>query len=41
MIDHLRPGMRLKAYGPAGIFSFVRHEAPKYLFISAGSGVTP
>lgn len=41
MIDHLRPGMRLKAYGPAGIFSFVRHEAPKYLFISAGSGITP
>ncbi|QRZ13060.1 hybrid-cluster NAD(P)-dependent oxidoreductase [Paracoccus methylovorus] len=41
MLDHLRPGMRLKAYGPAGIFSFVRHEAPKYLFISAGSGITP
>ncbi|KRW96977.1 hybrid-cluster NAD(P)-dependent oxidoreductase [Paracoccus sp. MKU1] len=41
MIDHLRPGMRLKAFGPAGIFSFVRHEAPKYLFISAGSGITP
>ena len=41
MLDHLRPGMQLKAYGPAGIFSFVRHEAPKYLFISAGSGVTP
>lgn len=41
MIDHLRPGMRIKAYGPAGIFSFVRHEAPKYLFISAGSGITP
>lgn len=41
MLDHLRPGMRIKAYGPAGIFSFVRHEAPKYLFISAGSGITP
>ncbi len=41
MIDHLRPGMRIKAYGPAGIFSFVQHEAPKYLFISAGSGITP
>lgn len=41
MIDHLRPGMRIKAYGPAGIFSFVRHEAPKYLMISAGSGITP
>ncbi|MDT1062735.1 hybrid-cluster NAD(P)-dependent oxidoreductase [Paracoccus sp. CPCC 101403] len=41
MLDHLRPGMKLKAFGPAGIFSFIRHEAPKYLFISAGSGVTP
>lgn len=41
MLDHLRPGMRLRAYGPAGIFSFLRHEAAKYLFISAGSGVTP
>src|SRR5690606_35368884 len=37
----LRPGMRLKAYGPAGIFSFHRHKAQKYLFISAGSGITP
>ena len=41
MLDHLRPGMRLRAFGPSGIFSFVRHEAPKYLFISAGSGITP
>ncbi|WP_017999027.1 hybrid-cluster NAD(P)-dependent oxidoreductase [Paracoccus sp. N5] len=41
MLDHLRPGMRLKAFGPAGIFTFVRHEAPKYLMISAGSGITP
>ncbi len=41
MLDHLRPGMRIKAYGPNGIFTFVKHEAPKYLFISAGSGITP
>lgn len=41
MLDHLKPGMRLRAYGPAGIFSFHRHPAPKYLFISAGSGITP
>ena len=41
MLDHLRPGMKIKAYGPAGIFTFVRHEAPKYLMISAGSGITP
>ena len=41
MLDHLRPGMKIKAYGPAGIFSFHRHPAEKYLFISAGSGITP
>lgn len=41
MLDHLRPGMRLKAFGPAGIFSFHRAPSPKYLFISAGSGITP
>ena len=41
MLDHLKPGMRIKAYGPSGIFSFHRHPAPKYLFISAGSGITP
>ncbi|WP_275055973.1 hybrid-cluster NAD(P)-dependent oxidoreductase [Cereibacter azotoformans] len=41
MLDHLRPGMRLGAWGPAGIFSSLRHPAAKYLFISAGSGITP
>ncbi|MFT4014529.1 MAG: hybrid-cluster NAD(P)-dependent oxidoreductase [Paracoccus sp. (in: a-proteobacteria)] len=41
MLDHLRPGTRIKAFGPAGIFTFLRHEASKYLFISAGSGITP
>lgn len=41
MLDHLKPGMRLQAWGPAGIFSFLRHPAQKYLFISAGSGITP
>lgn len=41
MLDHLKPGMRIKAYGPSGIFSSHRHPAKKYLFISAGSGVTP
>ena len=41
MLDHLRPGMRLRAYGPSGIFSFHRHPAKKYLFVSAGSGITP
>ena len=41
MLDHLKPGMRVKAYGPSGIFSSHRHPARKYLFISAGSGITP
>ncbi len=41
MLENLKPGMRLKAHGPAGVFSFLRHPASKYLFISAGSGITP
>ncbi|WGW05633.1 hybrid-cluster NAD(P)-dependent oxidoreductase [Tropicibacter oceani] len=41
MLDSLRPGMRVKAIGPAGEFSNARHAAAKYLFISAGSGITP
>jgi len=41
MLDHLRPGVRLKAIGPGGQFSFMNHPAEKYLFISAGSGITP
>ncbi|WP_373946698.1 2Fe-2S iron-sulfur cluster-binding protein [Paracoccus marcusii] len=41
MLDHLKPGMRIRAFGPNGIFSFHRHPAAKYLFISAGSGITP
>ena len=41
MLDTLRPGMRLKARGPAGTFSYFDHPARKYLFISAGSGITP
>ena len=41
MLDHLRPGMTLKASGPAGVFSYLHHPAKKYLFISAGSGITP
>lgn len=41
MLDHLKPGMKLKAFGPSGIFSSHRHPAKKHLFISAGSGITP
>jgi len=41
MFDHLRPGMTIKALGPAGRFSMMQRPAVKYLFISAGSGITP
>lgn len=41
MLDHLRPGMRIKAFGPAGSFTNHGQGADKYLFISAGSGITP
>ena len=39
--ETLRPGMRVKAIGPMGDFTCAAHAAPKYLFLSAGSGVTP
>ena len=39
--DHLLPGGTVRARGPLGRFSMVRHPAPKYLFLSGGSGVTP
>ncbi len=43
MQEHLTPGTKIKAHGPRGDFSYVRHPDPdeKYLFISAGSGITP
>jgi ferredoxin-NADP reductase len=41
MLDHLRPGMRLRARGPAGIFTIPMRGDAKYLFISAGTGITP
>ena len=41
MLDHLVPGMRIKAMGPAGVFTLPKQAQGKYLFISAGSGVTP
>jgi ferredoxin-NADP reductase len=41
MFDNLKPGTLVKAYGPAGDFSHHSHPAAKYLFISAGSGITP
>lgn len=41
MLDNLKPGMRLRAIGPAGLFTNVASKAKKFLFISAGSGITP
>lgn len=41
MFEHLRPGARIRAYGPTGQFTHVVHPAARYLFVSAGSGVTP
>ena len=41
MLDHLRPGMKIRAFGPSGQFHLYHHPAEKYCFISAGSGITP
>jgi len=41
MLDHLVPGFKIKALGPAGQFCHLNHPAQKHLFISAGSGITP
>ncbi|MBQ1162104.1 hybrid-cluster NAD(P)-dependent oxidoreductase [Streptomyces sp. A73] len=39
--DQLTVGDVVRARGPLGRFSTVRHPAPAYLFLSGGSGVTP
>lgn len=39
--DTLRPGDSVRVLGPAGEFTCARHAARKYLFLSAGSGITP
>ncbi len=41
MLDTLKVGDRLKAFGPGGIFSFMQYPAERFLFIAAGSGITP
>jgi ferredoxin-NADP reductase len=41
MFGNIMPGSRLRAYGPSGHFTLARNPARKYLFISAGSGITP
>lgn len=39
--DNMKPGIQLRAYGPSGHFTPTDAVAPKFLFLSAGSGVTP
>ena len=39
--DHLRPGDAVAVDGPLGRFSTAHHPAERYLFLSAGSGITP
>jgi ferredoxin-NADP reductase len=39
--DTLRVGDAVRVLGPAGEFTCARHAAGKYLFLSAGSGITP
>jgi ferredoxin-NADP reductase len=41
MLDNLRVGMRIRARGPAGIFTVPMRGDGKYLFVSAGTGITP
>ncbi|CAB3735395.1 3-ketosteroid-9-alpha-monooxygenase, ferredoxin reductase component [Paraburkholderia rhynchosiae] len=39
--DNLQAGGEVRVLGPAGEFTCARHPARKFLFLSAGSGVTP
>ncbi|WP_404981873.1 MULTISPECIES: FAD-binding oxidoreductase [unclassified Caballeronia] len=39
--DNLQPGASVRVLGPSGEFTCARHPARKFLFLSAGSGVTP
>ncbi|ROR90834.1 hybrid-cluster NAD(P)-dependent oxidoreductase [Nocardioides aurantiacus] len=39
--DHLRVGDSVLADGPLGRFSTTHHPAARYLFLTAGSGITP
>lgn len=41
IFDNVKVGDTLKAHGPNGDFTFFNDPADKYLFISAGSGITP
>ncbi len=37
----MRPGVRVSASGPHGVFTLTPTPAGRYLFLSAGSGITP
>jgi ferredoxin-NADP reductase len=39
--DSVVPGTRITAQAPLGAFTLTGAPAPKYLFLSAGSGITP
>jgi glycine betaine catabolism B len=39
--DNMQPGRQLSAYGPSGAFTATASPAPKTLYLSAGSGITP
>ncbi|WP_406195506.1 hybrid-cluster NAD(P)-dependent oxidoreductase [Streptomyces europaeiscabiei] len=39
--DHVLPGTRVSALAPLGAFTLSGAPAAKYLFLSAGSGITP
>lgn len=39
--EEVRPGDRIRARGPSGVFTTEEHPARAYLFLSAGSGITP
>lgn len=39
--DNLRAGDAVRVLGPAGAFTCARRPSGKYLFLSAGSGITP
>ena len=39
--DTMAPGHRIVADGPFGVFTAARHPSSKYLFLSAGSAITP
>ena len=41
ILDNIKPGSKIKATGPDGVFNIIDHPAEKVLFLSAGCGITP